>query len=177
MKTNLNKVFFLSSIFIPLALIVLSLLFVYLPNLIANPEYDYIFSVQDTCTNCMEGQEYIVEAKVDLDGKVQFVKSSYVTTDPYYRDTFTVAKFYRYDAQTDTFDEVTTSDIENFSLSGKAESPDGFQFRQRYLESFFDGTSDYEYVLEGKGTKLTQNLDEFDNYEYRLDFVGWILND
>lgn len=154
---------------IPIAIAVIAALALYVPQLLAHPNYDFIYS---SCEN-----DYLCSGSysVDAQGYVNQNAASY----PYSQDSYSKPPTLKYySAQNDSTRNISVTEARNYRLNSSSKSPDGYTLTKSGSGGgflFFEDSKQAWYLQDGvkkKKVTLTAN----DPYSWQnVTFVGWVV--
>lgn len=162
------------AISLPVLLIVVLAAFYVIPNSLAQPHYDFIYFDTSDYAN----QHYTI----------QLVNKKVVATlDKYYINTNTTTrtdtdqiKIKRYHVASKVVDTLTIEEANKLTLSGSAESPDGFtiggsnSYGGLVSEVLVGGQYDsYDQLYLHKG--LTKKKVNLGTSRYGFNFIAWVI--
>lgn len=148
---------------IPIGIAVFALIAVYMPQLLANPKYDFVYSICD---------RYDCEHDFEVDDSGYISQRS--DNRDYYNDSSTLRY---YSAQDNSTRNLTLEEAERYQLDTSSKSPDGYTLTREESHSSFLFWSNSEsgwYLKDGMRKKKIEL--SADDYRYKPDvkFLGWI---
>lgn len=149
---------------IPLALMVLLAAIVYLPQILARPGHDFIFS------HC---SSYRCKDAVSVKDGVVSLQSA--NSADYYESTSPT--LYYYDVAAGTYRQLTVEEAQAYRLDSTQRSPDGYVLKRESSSSGFLFWSDSNsgWVLQNGWYKKPVDLvDGQRYYDNDMKFVGWV---
>lgn len=152
---------------VPLAVVAIAMLIVYIPRLLASPQYDFIYSV---CARYECDTDY----KVDSLGNI-----TQETDNSGYRSDG-VASLRYYDTKNNSFKNLGSSEANQYRLNTSSKSPDGYTLSRDSSGGggflFWGSSSDSGWYL--KNGMLKQQVDfslaGYDYYSDNINFLGWV---
>lgn len=160
---------------LPLLLVLGLVLFLYIPPLLANPEYTFLYSANNT-----EGTRGNVTHAVNADG----VLEARFDPSPYRQDeTPDPDELYLIDPKNDSYTSISLEEAQQLTLSRTSKSPDGYAVEcgNRVSGGFFfvlgGGTyTDCRKLVVTKGAISKEvPTPSVDSYRGASGFVGWVL--
>ena len=166
-KKNISLVVGIS---IPILMIAFVAASIYLPQLLVQPKYNFIYALNDSFLN---QQQYSVQG-----GKL--IKSEFIQPDVTKPRPLPVPQLYMYDVAKNESSALSFEEAQNLNIHSSATSPDGFEVvsgsRSNGFFPFFYGSGSdyYTKYLKGHGVsqKLTIGLEGLSSRSYH--FLGWI---
>ena len=148
---------------IPIAIVVFASAIIYVPRLLANPEYDFIYAVCDDypCKN---------DYSIDSSGKVTMTKY-----DSDYDNLYAQIRYY--DASSDSTQPLTFEQSQQYKLNASSKSPDGYSLNKESNNRvfLFGGNYDEGWYLQNGMKKKRVELSNTESYTYRnVKFLGWV---
>lgn len=162
---------------LPFVVVLVLLVAVYVPSLLADPQYDFIFTNEGYDYNRVYKSTYAV-----VDGKIA---QKPVTIRLGELDRTIVEDqptLYRYSRETGTVHEISFSEAEMLALDPGPSSPDGYIVEYGYDRGggffpFYDsGSSSGYYIAKGSARKKVPAIPS-QNGPYgsgQLKFIGWV---
>jgi hypothetical protein len=155
---------------IPASIAIIAALAVYVPRLMAHPQYDFIYAACDSysCENSFS---------VNADGLVteSFGAQSEIIS-PYSNQSQNETLRY-YDARTDSTRSITLEQTRSYSLNTSSRSPDGYTLSQPDSGSgflFWDNYDQGWYLKNGAKRKKVDLLQTRSYYSSDVTFLGWV---
>ncbi len=149
---------------IPVGIAVFATVAVYVPRLLTNPTYDFIYSA---CANYDCNYDF----NVDASGYV----SQYSTNRDYYNGTPTLRY---YNSKDDSTRSLTLEEAKRYQLNTSSKSPDGYSLKREENVSGFLLWGNYDsgwYLKDGSKNKKVE-LSTNDSYSSTdVKFLGWII--
>lgn len=146
---------------VPIAIAVIAALVVYVPKLLANPKYDFIYTVCDSY-NCKD--DYTVD-------KTGNITVQYHTLELGYGGT---ASLRYYDAAHDSTKGVTLEEAKQYRLDASSKSPDGYTLTRENENGhgflFWGNYDDNWYLKDGIKKKKVDLASE----SMGIKFLGWV---
>lgn len=150
---------------IPIAIAVIAAVVVYVPRLLAKPQYDFIYA---TCPGY--GCQY--NYSVDSAGHI-----SLDDVEPFNRSDKTASLRY-YDASTDSTRSLTVGEAMQYRLNTSSRSPDGYTLAREEMSGGFLFWGDYDqgWYLKNGLKKKEVALATTTSYYFsdQLEFLGWV---
>ena len=151
---------------IPIAIAAFAALVVYVPKLLANPKYDFVYSV---CDDYHRKNSYSVDA-------TGYVFQDYSTSSnlDYYDHT---ASLRYYDAASDSTRSLTLEETRRYRLNTSSKSPDGYTLIRESSSSGFLFWGDYDegwYLKSGSKKKKVELTNNVSYYSRDANFLGWV---
>lgn len=149
---------------VPLGLLVLLAAIVYIPQALARPAHDFIYSSCETSYYC-SGRMVVEENKLVYRSGVR----DRVDQQP---------QLYYYDVSENSSRPVTLGEAHEYQLNSSSRAPDGYTLTHESSSSgflFWDGGSS-QWVLKNGLYKKSVDIGESDRYYSGRDitFVGWV---
>lgn len=164
-KTNYTKDFLLF-FSVPIAIVLIVIGFIYVPRMMANPQYDFVYSV---CSEYYCRYSY----SIDSSGMVtQQAKSNYLDYDG-------VSSLKLYDVETDSSKNVSLEEARQYRLNSSSRSKDGYVLTHESSGGggflFWGGDSENGWYLKKGIAKQKVGLST-GNYYYleNVKFLGWV---
>lgn len=155
-KTHLKDILLLFSI--PVGIMAVIIGFTYIPQFLANPEYNFIY-----CKGYLCAESY----RVDPNGRLQ---TTTVNNQYSYRPIREMS-LYHYDVSRDSSRPITLEEAQQTLLDPSSKSPDDYVLeRSRGGGSIFYGSSSREWTLSKGITSKPVHLDSSD-----ITFIGWVF--
>lgn len=152
---------------IPVAIIIIAAGLIYIPRLLANPKYDFVYSVCDDyrCKNdySLDSSGRVVE-NTDADSP----KSSYYDQ---------LAQLRYYDASTNATRSITLDEAQRYRLDSSSQSPDGYTLTREGSSSgflFWSDRDDGWYLKDGAKKKEVELTMSKSYYSQGIKFLGWV---
>ena len=161
---------------IPVVMIIVVALIVYIPRLTLNPQYDFLYVV-DNQHYQSNGFYYVV-----TDGKV--IQREIVTQNntPVVPTNYSRPQLYIFDTETNTSRGVSLEELENTIIDSHELSPDEFHIENNrghngIFELFGSRNSRDSMILQkGSGAGIPITLQTVHSNYYNVDILGWIIN-
>lgn len=179
-------------IFLPVGFLLLIALIVYVPRMLANPQYDFLYVDSSNARYNSLGTlaaNYEIErgqltVKVDSDRARELVEEHYDDYSLRNRyQMFESAQLYVYDVSQGERRKISIDEAIDLELSDDDVSPDGFSLNPRernhygVFELFGSSNSRHEYTLNKNTISIPVDLDNTTRwYSQRTAFIGWIIN-
>ncbi len=150
---------------IPIAIAVIAAFVVYVPRLLANPSYDFIYS---TCEDYRCIDNYYVDS------------TGYATQDysnssssGYYDQSANVRY---YVSSNDSTRSLTPSEARKYQLNTSSKAPDGYTLVSENSGSGFLSWGDYDtgWYLKNGAKKKKVELTSTNSYTRNVKFLGWV---
>lgn len=148
---------------IPTAIAVFAAVVVYVPRLLANPTYDFIYVY---CGDYRCRDSYL------LDGDHRIVRNA--DNDEYY-DSISSLRYY--DAEQDATRALTLEEATQYELDGLSKSPDGYTLVREETDSGFLFWGEYDagwYLKNGTKKQKVTLATQDSYYDDEIDFLGWV---
>lgn len=148
---------------VPIGIVFIIIGFLYIPRLIANPSYDFVYCTGSACDN-----RYTINPA----GEVSTPGSD---TSRYYYDAISLRYF---DIKDDTSRPISLDDAKKYRLDSSSKSPDGYTLERNtqsggpFSFSYEENWSLKKGVLS-KPIKLSSNQNA---YSSNTSFVGWVIS-
>ncbi len=161
-----KKIWTLVGIFMPVFAVVLVLGIVYLPRLLLQPEYNFLY----VANSYPVGPQYFVKDQGLLKIQEEYGHNSL----------WEVPKLYVYDTRNDKSKEVSYEEAMKFKLDSSNTAPDGYKIiRRKEGESGSRSIFSYErsvisHYIRGKGLFKRLKLQGQSRFFDLVYFVGWI---
>lgn len=147
---------------IPIGIAVFAAVVIYVPRLLANPRYDFVYSI------C---EDYDCNYNFDIDS------SGYVflrSTDGYYGST---AALRYYSVKDDSTRIITLAEARRYQLDTSSKSPDGYSLVKEENDSGFLFWGNYKsgwYLKNGAKKKTITLTNSSSYYSRNVKFLGWV---
>ena len=146
---------------VPLAIAVIVAAVIYVPRLLANPKYDFIYVDCDgySCRDAFQVN----------DGRI--VKND---SDPEFYDAM---KLRYYDVSDGSSRELTTAEARNYRIINSSKSPDGYSIARESASGgflFWSNSSEGWYLKNGAATKKVELSYSGSYYSSDIKFLGWV---
>jgi len=148
---------------VPLAILVVAGAAVYIPRLLAQPAYDFVYAA------C---EDYDCRDSYSVGGSGEITR----TADPEAYATRSAVLRY-YDAKKDATRSLTLDEARRFQLDTSSKSPDGYSLSKENSDGGFLFWSDYRdgWVLKNGAKKKPVDLVQNDSYgSSSVTFLGWV---
>jgi hypothetical protein len=149
---------------VPIAIALLAAAFVYVPRLMANPQYDFVYAA---CPDYACRDSYSVSAGGTITRDPEPVNPTYYDT---------TARLYYYDAAKDSSRSLTLEEARRYQLDTSSKSPDGYTLTREDSDSgflFWSSSKEGWYLAAGLKKKEIL-LSEAYNYSRETKFLGWV---
>lgn len=136
---------------------------VYIPSLLANPKYDFVYSV---CSSYSCHYDF----NIDDSGHVL----QYSTDRDRYSDTATL---HYYSVKDDSTRTISIDEARRYQLNTSSKSPDGYTLSKEGNNSGFLFWSNYEsgwYLKDGLKKKKIELSNNDSYYSRDVKFLGWV---
>lgn len=152
---------------IPIAIAVFAAVVIYVPRLLADPKYDFIYSICD---------DYRCKNSYSVDS------TDYITQD-YYSSSSNLNYYDRtaslryYDSSNDSTRSLTLEEARRYRLNTSSKSPDGYTLARESSSSGFLFWGDYDegwYLKNGAKKKKIELTTNNSYYSRDVKFLGWI---
>lgn len=151
---------------IPIAIIIVAAGVIYVPRLLANPAYDFIYVVCDDY-RCKNSYSLDNEGRV-TDNADDSKESSYYSQTAYLR---------YYDASDGATRSVTLEEARTYRLDASSKSPDGYTLTSERSGGGFLFWSDRDngwYLQDGAKKKKIELSTKQSYYSQDVKFLGWV---
>ncbi len=151
---------------VPIAITLVAAAVIYIPRLLANPSYDFVYSV---CNSYQCDDKYYA----DSSGTISMRTSEETNSYNYRKE---VATLRYYDVETDSSRSVTLNEAQEFELDVSSKSPDGYTLsKQGTGGSFLSDGYKEEWMLEDGLKKKKTQLGTGDSlYSQTITLLGWV---
>lgn len=149
---------------IPLVIAIVAALIAYLPRILANPQYDFIYSSCDNyrCTGRLQ---------VDSNGKVVAVDDE----EQLLRGSRPQLLYY--DVSDDSTKVISLAEAQRYELVKSSKSPDGYSLHRSQSNDGFLFWSSYDrswYLKDGYKQKPINLTADGSYYSSSFNFLGWV---
>ncbi|HJQ08173.1 MAG TPA: hypothetical protein VJ836_01675 [Candidatus Saccharimonadales bacterium] len=151
---------------IPAAIAVFAALVIYVPRFLANPKYDFIYSVCDDY-RCRDSYS------VDTNGYVTWGVSNAPDQDYYDR----TASLRYYDSANEATKSLTLEEARRYTLNTSSKSPDGYTLDKGSSGSgflFWDNYDESWYLKNGAKKKKVALTNNGSYHTHEVTFLGWV---
>lgn len=148
---------------IPIGIAILAVAAVYTPRLLANPKYDFVYSV---CSSYSCSDDF----SVDSSGHI----SQRAINRDYYREVTTLRY---YSVKDNSTRSLTPEEAKRYQLNASSKSPDGYSLTKEDRDSgfLFWGSHDSGWYLKDGIKKKKIELSTVGSYSSRdVTFLGWV---
>lgn len=148
---------------IPVGIAICIAAIVYIPSLLANPKYDFVYSV---CSS------YRCDSDFNVDGSGHV--SQYGVDSDRYADTATL---HYYSVKDDSTRTIGVEEAKGYQLDTSSKSPDGYTLSKEGSNSGFLFWSNYEsgwYLKDGLKKKKIELSNNDSYYSRDVKFLGWV---
>lgn len=148
---------------IPGAIALIAAAIIYIPRLLANPQYDFIYA---TCDSYVCRDDY----SVDSTGKV--TKSSESESD-----NIQYSEIRYFSVDTDSTHSLTLEEAQKYKLNTTSRSPDGYRLERVSSNGgflFWDSSDEGWYLREGMKKKRVALSNSDAYYSRSIKFIGWV---
>lgn len=158
-------------ILIPIVMIVFVTISVYMPQWLANPEYDFLYAVHEG----YGGYKYDYQV-----GSNDRLTRTLLGGGSNYREPAEEDQLYVYSVKSDESEGVTYEEAAQLKLDGSSKSPDGYELVRGgssgggFFPFFYSSGSYGKYFLKAKGASVEISLAKGDDYYSRVKFIGWV---
>jgi hypothetical protein len=141
---------------------------IYLPRLLANPQYDFVYVTNDSY------YDFKYNYEVSEDGLL-----SRVLIERHYPTDMAEDKIYLYNVSEKESTPISYQETTRLELDPSAKSPDGYEFVSGGggggVFPFFYSPGAYgKKFLKGHGASVEINLTTFGNIRDNYKFIGWV---
>ncbi len=150
---------------IPIAIAVFAAGVIYIPRLLANPKYDFIYSACD---------DYRCLNNFAVDGTGHVVQDYSRSADDYYSRAASL-RYYQY--ASDSTRSLTLEESKQYRLNTSSKSPDGYSLARETSSSGFLLWGDYDdgwYLKNGAKKKRVELSTSGSYYSREIKFLGWV---
>lgn len=151
---------------IPIAIALIATAAIYIPRLLADPKYDFIYTL---CTSYSCRNDY----SVDSSGRV--TKQAIEPSNLRYDNDISTMRYYS--AVNDSTRSVTYEEAQQYRLNTSSKSPDGYTLSKEERSSgflFWGNGSEGWYLKDGAKKKKIELLNDSSYYSQDITFLGWI---
>ncbi len=176
----------------PILLIVSLWFLIKLPQILANPKYDFVYSVCDY-SRC---KEYDVDdngkivsysnkenSLVIADGQSYNLDDVIDNTDTLSSKSLKYPNLYRYNQADGKSTKISADEYNKYTIDTSNTSPDGYELKEAdySTRTYMFGGSSYEYswtLSKGIASKPVRLIGKRTSYYYNDDakFIGWVKN-
>lgn len=161
---------------IPLAIVIFAAAIIYIPRLMANPRYDFVYCAEYRC-----GSAYSVDSQGYLIGRNLNDKSNRnLSYDEYQESRLNDARYSSlryYDADSDSTKAISLEEAKQYKLNTSSKSADGYILKRETSSSGFLFWGDYEdgwYLQDGAKKKKIELSSNDSYYSSDVKFLGWV---
>lgn len=150
---------------LPILLIIIVVIFAYLPSLFVQPKYNFVYAT---------GNLYDYEIKV-VNGKLNLNPQTRYRYGTQYEYPLREPSLFFYNVLEEKSTAITLSQAQTYNLDPSSKSPDGFAVGRAdsdgvsFFPFFYGGRYASGQYLTGKG--LSQKIT--DSYDFK--FIGWVI--
>lgn len=151
---------------VPVAITLLALGIVYTPRLLANPGYDFMYTV---CTTYRCKDEYTVNSNGYIEHKTNISNRIYSDDQP--------AELYYYSTKQNNAKRITFEEAQSYKLDTSLRSPDGYSLTRETTGGGFLFWGDYSedwYLKNGAKKKKVELTSNGSYYAGDIKFLGWV---
>lgn len=152
---------------IPVGIALFAAAAIYIPRLLADPKYNFIYSVCD---------DYRCEDDYSVDATGHIVKEPNDPLNSAY-DNGNLATIRYYDTESDSTRSLTLEEAQTYQLDTSSKSPDNYRLAKESTSSgfLFWGDSDEGWYLKDGAKKKKIELSNSGSYYSRdIKFLGWV---
>jgi hypothetical protein len=150
---------------IPIGIAIFTAAAIYLPRLLADPKYDFIYSVCDSY-DCRDSYS------VDATGHVIMNKPS----DPSsFSNSISAIRYY--DTANDSTKSLTLEEARKYTLNRSSKSPDGYSLSKEDSNRgflFWGDNGEGWYLKDGAKKKKIELTTDESYYSRNITFLGWV---
>jgi hypothetical protein len=153
---------------IPGTIALIAALAVYIPQLLAKPKTDFIYSFCD---------EYECNDAYSVDSGGYVKHQQFEDSDVYYHPTRKAMSLRYYEAATDTYRTITLAEAQSHTLDTSAKSPDGYTLSSADNNGgflFWDNYEESWYLKNGAKRKKVELVNSDSYYSDNVTFLGWV---
>lgn len=152
---------------VPVILAALLALAVYIPQLLAKPSTDFVYS---TCTSYWCDQEYFVKGE-----SIAINKPDNNTDDDPYMERGKLV-LYIHDTETGSTKPLSEDEARKLKLDSSLVSPDGYVLKKNTSasDSIFGSGEDSKWELVNNMLRKEVAIFESDRYSDTVKFIGWV---
>lgn len=155
---------------VPTAIALLAFVLTYVPRLMANPSYDFIYS-HSYCHRLYCDIEYTVDAGGRLNRDIR--EGKYDSSNP------SQASLWYYDTSADSSTRLSLEESRKYELEPSSRSPDGYALINAASESssgflIWRSYDDGWYLKKGFRKKPISFLNSGMGYSNQIKFLGWV---
>ena len=151
---------------IPIGIALFAAAVIYMPRILANPKYDFIYSICDS---------YSCKNSYSVDSMGNIIQNYSNTNDTnYYND---IAGLRYYESANDSIRTITFEEAQQYKLISSSKSPDGYILSKESSHSGFILWSNYDegFYLKNGIKKKKIELTPVGSYDsYFEEFVAWV---
>ncbi len=154
---------------VPLALAALLAAVVYIPQLLARPSHDFIYT---TCSSYMcDKTVNVIDGTISVTARAINERSSYTSDE--------TMKMYYYDVSEESSRPLTTEEAQTYRLDSSSRSPDGYVLSRQTSSSsgflFWSSGTGRGWMLKNGMFKKNIDLSTQDGYyDSSVKFIGWV---
>ena len=166
LKNNTKDLILLFAV--PTSIVALASLFIYMPRILANPKYDFIYSVCDSY-NCKD--TYYIDDNSNINLKYNNISYNY-------SDKLSYLRYYK--SSNNSTRPITLQEANGFKLDTSSKSPDGYALNQSKSGSnflFWDNYDDKWYLKNGMLQKSVDLSTSDVYYRDNIKFLGWVVDE
>lgn len=163
-SSQLKDLFLLFSI--PIGIALFAAAAIYIPRLMADPKYDFIYSLCNSY-DCRDSYA------VDSTGRV----TKELIDSPSLRYDNNVSTLRYYDTANDSTRSLTFEEAQKYRLNTSSKSPDGYTLSQEQRSSgflFWGGGSEGWVLKDGAKKKKIELFNDGSYYSRNITFLGWV---
>lgn len=154
---------------IPLSIAIIAAVIVYVPRLLANPTYDFVYAVCEDykCRNnyVLDESGKIIEQPISQDDRPLYAPAS--------------AKLFYYDVSRDVSRQITYSEAQKYVLINASKSPDGYVLKHESTGGglFFGRDYDESWYLQSGIRRAKLDLTTNTYYSDNVTVIGWLTHE
>lgn len=151
---------------IPIGIALIAMAAIYIPRLLADPKYDFVYSVCD---------DYRCKDNYSIDANGRIAKNTNDARDSMYTDSASTIRYY--DIETDSTRSLPVEEAQTYQINSSSKSPDGYSLSKENTSSGFLFWSDSDegwYLKDGAKKKRIELSDGGSYYSRDIKFLGWV---
>lgn len=151
---------------IPIAIALIAALVIYVPGLLANPKYDFVYTICD---------DYRCKDNYSVDASGYVIQENAISANLEYYNRLTNIRYY--DSSNDSTSSLTLEETRAYKLNTSSKSPDGYALTKESSSSGFLFWGDYDegwYLKNGLKKKKVELTAGGSFYSRDIKFLGWV---
>jgi hypothetical protein len=151
---------------IPIGIAIFTAAAIYIPRLLADPKYDFIYSV---CDN------YDCEDSYSVGATGHIIKEPSKPSNSTYGKGISTIRYY--DTVNDSTKSLMLGEAQKYKLNRSSKSPDGYSLAQDNSDSgllFWGNHGKDWYLKDGSKKKKIELINNESYYSQDITFLGWI---